>query len=190
MPIGRWHRAHRATVQRWAPTSARPAMLSAVMISVRFGMVSSGARAGSGQINATVSARSPTKSHEQSNSSGSTRLIARSRTCAGLASANDNSPVSAANAQPRSGSGVVAKYSRIGRDLPLRDGVNSKASSSSANRFTAAHLPSNRRTAGACPGPLSQNVRPCAEIGRPFGKSAASRTGEGRPTLEGPLGGR
>jgi hypothetical protein len=54
-----------------------------------------------------------------------------------LASANDNSPVNAAKAQPRSGSGVVAKYSCIRRNLPLRDGVNSNASSSSAKRFTA-----------------------------------------------------
>src|SRR5207237_3351597 len=92
----------------------------------------------SGQISATVSARSPTKSNDQPNSSGSTRLSARSRTWLGLASANDSSPVSAARAQPRSGSGVVAKYSRISRNLPLRDGVNSSASRSSAKRFTPA----------------------------------------------------
>src|SRR6202023_2727822 len=94
---------------------------------------------GSGQISATVSARSPTKSKDQANSSGSTRAVARSRTWLGLASAKDNSPVSAANAQPRSGSGVVAKYSCISRTLPLRDGVNSKASSSAAKRFTATY---------------------------------------------------
>src|ERR1700680_994927 len=82
----------------------------------------SGGGLGAGQISATVSARSPTKSRDQANNSGSTRAIARSRTWLGLASAKDNSPVSAANAQPRSGSGVVAKYSCIRRHLPLRDG--------------------------------------------------------------------
>src|SRR4029077_4191787 len=91
---------------------------------------------GSGQISATVSARSPTKSKDQPNSSGSTRVVARPRTWAGFASAKDNSPVSAASAQPRSGSGVVAKYSCIRRSLPLRDGVNTRLSSSGAKRST------------------------------------------------------
>src|SRR5262249_18625173 len=72
---------------------------------------------------------------DQPNNSGSTRAIAKARTWLGLASANDNSPVSAANAQPRSGSVVVAKYSRIRRNLPLRDGVNSNEAINSANRF-------------------------------------------------------
>src|SRR5205807_7471687 len=97
----------------------------------------------SGQISATVSARSPTKSNDQPNNTGSTRAIARSRTWLGLASAKDNSPVNAARAQPRSGSSVVAKYSCISRNLPLRDGVNSKASSSSAKRFTATYRTGN-----------------------------------------------
>src|SRR5260221_385882 len=60
--------------------------------------------------------------------------MASARICDGFTSAKESSPVSAASAQPRSGSGVVAKYSAISRSLPRRDGVNSSASSSATQR--------------------------------------------------------
>ncbi len=62
-----------------------------------------------GQIKATVSARSPTKSRDQDSSTGSVRAPASWRISAGLAAGNTSSSVSAAKPKPRSGSGTVSK---------------------------------------------------------------------------------
>ena len=61
---------------------------------------------GAGQISATVSARSPTKSCDRANNKGSIRASAALRMKPGLAASKVSAPVKEASAQPRSGSGA------------------------------------------------------------------------------------
>ena len=132
-----------------APTSARLAPRKRVDDLASDGAGTCSRRARRPARSATRSRRGRRRNRsDQANSSGSTRAIASARTWLGFASAKLSSPVSAASAQPRSGSGAVAKYSAISRNLPLRDGVKSSASSSAANRFTPPH-PHSRRAASA-----------------------------------------
>ena len=78
---------------------------------------------GSGQSSATVSAVSPTKSRLIANSTGSVRSVMSARIAADLTAGRSRSPVSAAIAQPRSGSGVSRRYVPINASLALRDRV-------------------------------------------------------------------
>ena len=71
--------------------------------------IAAGSPSRCGQISATVSARSPTKSRLIANSSGSTRVATSPWIAADLIALMSIAPVSAAIAQPRSGSGVARR---------------------------------------------------------------------------------
>ena len=75
---------------------------------------------GSGHSRLAVSAVSPTKSRLSANSTGSTRSISRLRMVDPLTAGKSSPSVSAASAQPRSGSGVPRRYCAISASLPLR----------------------------------------------------------------------
>src|SRR5262245_18623296 len=75
---------------------------------------------------------------------------------------NGSPSLSAASAQPRSGSGVLRKYSTSSRSLALRLGLNDRRSSSAAKAFTAASRPLAAVLAAARPVDLPR--RSCAPV--------------------------